>query len=140
MIYRKGKKYMGKEYINGKIKSMIEYKNYKKWNVIEYDENDNILYKLINGNGIIKEYNSKTGTIEFEGEYLNGERNGKGKEFDQYGNLIFEGEYLNGERNGIGKEFYPNGALLSEAEYFHGQKNGKGIEYNEYNSLIFDGV
>ena len=37
---------------------------------------------------------------------LNGERNGKGKEY--YGNdkLEYEGEYLNGERNGKGKEFY----------------------------------
>ena len=35
----------------------------------------------------------------FEGEYLNGERNGKGKEYYYNGNLEFEGEYLNGERN-----------------------------------------
>ena len=42
----------------------------------------------------------------FEGEYLNGKRNGKGKEYDYYGNLIFEGEYLNGKRwNGKGKEY-----------------------------------
>ena len=37
--------------------------------------------------------------MKFEGEYLEGKRNGKGKEY--YDNtLIFEGEYLNGERNG----------------------------------------
>ena len=35
----------------------------------------------------------------FEGEYLNGLRNGKGKEYNSKGDLIFEGEYLNGERN-----------------------------------------
>ena len=33
----------------------------------------------------------------FEGEYLNGKRNGKGKEY-KYGEIIFEGEYLNGKR------------------------------------------
>ena len=33
-----------------------------------------------------------------EGEYINGKRNGKGKEYDYNGKLIFEGEYLNGER------------------------------------------
>ena len=42
----------------------------------------------------------------FEGEYLNGERNGKGKEYNIFGKLEFEGEYLNGERNGKGKEYY----------------------------------
>jgi len=30
---------------------------------------------------------------------LNGERNGKGKEYNENEKIIFEGEYLNGERN-----------------------------------------
>jgi len=34
----------------------------------------------------------------FEGEYINGQRNGKGKEYYENGKLTFEGEYLNGER------------------------------------------
>ena len=46
----------------------------------------------------MKEYYDD-GKIEFEGEYLNGERNGKGKEYNKNGKLEFEGEYLNSERN-----------------------------------------
>ena len=39
----------------------------------------------------------------YEGEYLNGERNGKGKEYNNYGELIFEGKYYNDKRwNGKG--------------------------------------
>ena len=34
----------------------------------------------------------------FEGEYLNGKRNGKGKEYDFNGKLKFEGEFLNGTK------------------------------------------
>ena len=34
----------------------------------------------------------------YEGEYLNGKRNGKGKEYDSDGELKFEGEYLNGKK------------------------------------------
>ena len=34
----------------------------------------------------------------FEGEYLNGVKNGKGKEYDDKGNIIFDGEYLNGKK------------------------------------------
>jgi len=30
-----------------------------------------------------------------EGEYLKGEKNGKGKEYNKEGKLIFEGEYIN---------------------------------------------
>ena len=36
--------------------------------------------------------------LEFEGEYLNGERNGKGKEYNHQKKLKFEGEYLNGKK------------------------------------------
>ena len=43
-----------------------------------------MLYKLINGNGKFKEYNDD-GNLKFEGEYLNGKRNGKRKEYYYYG-------------------------------------------------------
>ena len=46
------------------------------------------------------------GKLEFEGEYLNGKRNGKIKEDYDTGELSFEGEYLDGKRNGKVKEFY----------------------------------
>ena len=38
------------------------------------------------------------GKLIFEGEYLNGKRNGKGKEYNFNDQLIFEVEYLNGKR------------------------------------------
>ena len=38
----------------------------------------------------------------FEEEYLEGKRNGKGKEYDD--KLLFEGEYLKGKRNEKGIE------------------------------------
>jgi len=51
----------------------------------------------------------------FEGEYKNGEKNGKGKEYNDNGKLKFEGEYKNGKRwNGKGKEYYGNGKLEFE--------------------------
>ena len=75
-----------------------EYLYKRKWNGIGYDENSNIIYELINGNGKVKEYDDYEGKLIFEGEYLNGKRNGKGKEYDWDGQLLFEGEYLNGEK------------------------------------------
>ena len=84
----------------------------------------------------------------FEGEYLNGKRNGKGKEHYYDGKLLFEGEYLNGKRqsgkgynkddiiefeikdgNGIGKEYYGNGVLKFKGEYLNGERNGKAKKY-----------
>ena len=32
---------------------------------------------------------------KFEGEYVNGEKNGKGKKYNDNGKIKFEGEYLN---------------------------------------------
>ena len=82
-----------------------EYLYGKKWNGKGYDENGNIIYELINGNGKVKEYYDN-GNLAFEGTYLNGKRNGKGKEYWIDGELEFEGEYLNGNRKG--KEYNDN--------------------------------
>ena len=40
---------------------------------MNYDENGNIIYELIKGKGIVKEY-SESGQLRYEGEYLNGKR------------------------------------------------------------------
>ena len=91
----------------------------------------------------IKEYDY-FGKLIFSGEYLDGERNGKGKEYliitntssiqNTYKSLIegkrniikFIGEYLNGKRNGKGNEYYENRKLKFEGEYLNGKRNEKG--------------
>ena len=69
--------------------------------------------------------------MKFEGEYLNGERNGKGKEY-KYDKVIFEGEYINGKKwKGKGREYY-NSKIIFEGEFQNGKRwNGKGIEYED---------
>ena len=99
----------------------------------------NFVYVIHEPNGIAKEYLGFEDMLMFEGEYLNGKRNGKGKEYDWNGKLIFEGEYLNGKRNGNGKEYDNKGNLIFEGEYLNGKRNGKGKEYNEKGKLIFEG-
>ena len=72
----------------------------------------------------------------FEGDYKNGEKNGKGKEYNKNGELIFEGDYSNGKRNGKGKE-YENNKLIFEGEFLYGYRI-RGKEYvNE--KLIYEG-
>jgi len=91
----------GKLYINEKLEYDGEFLYDKKWNGKGYDGKGNIIYEIKNGNGKIIEYD-EFGDILFEGEYLNGKRNGKGKEYNN-DEIIFEGEYLNGKRNIKGK-------------------------------------
>ena len=71
----------GKFYVNSKLEYEGDYLYNKKFNGKGYDENGNVIYELINGNGEVKEYDDETGELIFEGEYLNGKR---GKEKVEY--------------------------------------------------------
>ena len=155
-----GKRYKGKEYFIYPNKLSFEgyYLNGKRWNGKGYGKNNKKEYKLKNGCGYIKEY-YKDGTLLFEGEYLNGEKHGKGKEYYSNGKPIFEGEYKKGKRwngkgydrnnnevyelkNGKGyiKEYFNNSLIFQyEEEYLNGEKNGKAKEYNNDGLLIFEG-
>ena len=115
----------GKEYEFIGIIFEGEFKNGKKWNGKGYDkQNNKIVCEIKDGKGCIKDYGSFGGIIS-EYEYLNGEKNGKGKKYDLKGNITFEGNYINNEINGEGKEYYPDGKLLFEGYYLNGKKNGK---------------
>ena len=129
-----GKEYNNEEYLifNG------EYKNGKKWNGNGYDNSYNIVYEINNGKGYIKEYDEFHGFLKFEGEFYNGEKNGKGKVYDYDGNIIFEGEYSNGQRNGKGKKYYNNGQLKFEGEYLYNNRR-KGKSYFSSGELEFEG-
>ena len=83
--------------------------NGKWWTGKGYDANSNISFEIKEGKGYIKEYYNRE--LKFEGEYINGERNGKGKGYDFDGRLRFVGEYLNGKSNGKGKEYDKDGKL-----------------------------
>ena len=71
----------GKIYLKEKIEYEGDFLYNKKWNGKGFDENGNIIYELNNGNGTIKEYNYYTETLLFEGEYLNGKKNGTIKQY-----------------------------------------------------------
>ena len=98
----------GKEYFNNNIiKFDGEFKMGKKLNGNGFDYSGNNVYEINNGKGDVIEYNNGGQKI-FEGEYLNGERSGNGKEFLTFNKneyMIFEGKYLKGKRNGLGKEY-----------------------------------
>ena len=118
---------IGKEYDKyGNVKFEGLYVNNKKWT----GKGNN--YTLENGKEFVKYYNNK-GNLLFIGEYENGERNGKGKEYIK-GKLAFEGEYLSGKRwIGTGH------SLINNAIYTLNIKNGYRKEYDYNGKLIFEG-
>ena len=102
--------------------SLINYKVFSGRYVIKESEG---LYKEYNGEDrLLLSNNNK---IVYIGGYLNGQRNGNGKEYDDEGKLLFEGEYIKGKRHGKGKEYDEKKHLRFEGEYLNGKKwNGKG--------------
>ena len=88
--------------------------------------------------------------MSFEGDYQNGEKNGKCIEYYDNGKIKFKGEYLNGKRwngfiynidnnvlyeikngNGKGKEYDIHGRLIFEGEYLNGIKREKNMIIKE---------
>ena len=107
-----------------------------------------INYKFFSGRYIIyetktkgKEYNVDDNTLIYEGEYKNGEKSGKGKEYYDMDKLLFEGEYLNRLKNGKGKAYSPLSTKVEyEGEFIDGIRNGKAKEYDFINgNLKFEG-
>ena len=73
--------------------------------------------------------------MSYEGEYLNGKRSGKEKEY-LYKILLFEGEYLNDKRNGKGKEYFQDEKIEFEGEYLNG-KAISGIKYDHNGNILY---
>ena len=124
-----------------------EFLNDQRWNGSGkiLDLNDEIQFEgnYLNGkwNGKGKEYNGKE--LIFEGEFLDGKRwKGKGKVYDEYNNLIFEGAYFNGEKSGPCKNYFKGGGLCyklhKEYELVNGKINGKYKEYDLSGKIILE--
>ena len=131
-----------------------EYLNNLKWNGTCYEEisknKSSAISEIKDGKGFIKELDFY-GYLKYEGEYLNGKRNGKGKEYDIYDYMEFEGEFKDGKRNGQGKEYfiqtigeagkYPREqrkVLIFAGEYLYNSRI-KGKEYYLDGKLEFEG-
>ena len=88
IIKKKGKFY----FLHNKLEFEGEYLYDKKWNGKGFDIDGKLIYELNNGNGKFIEYDNN-GKKLFEGEYLEGVKHGKGKEyFEDFGILSFDGE------------------------------------------------
>jgi len=110
-------------------------------------------YKVGEKNGKGCEYKLNTKILIFEGDYRNGKRNWKGREYHSNGVIKFEGEYLNGRKwngeiyrdNGLKDFEIKNGVYKYNdrskfvGEYFDGERwNGKVYEYDCNGKLIFE--
>lgn len=92
-------------------------------------------YDFKNKKSTIKE---KMKTIKgnvYEGDFVNGEANGKGKM--TYPDGIYEGDFVNGKSHGKGKMTYFNGDVC-EGDFANGEANGKG-KMTDSHGNIYEG-
>ena len=116
------------QYTITNISLLIEQK--QKLRLLNYNKE---LQKLLNIN--INDYQNMSGKHKIGG------KNGIGKEYILHTmRLIFEGEYVNGKTNGKGKEYYEDDELKFEDEYINGKKwNGMGYYDNKIEYEIKEG-
>jgi antitoxin component YwqK of YwqJK toxin-antitoxin module len=66
----------------------------------------------------------ENGKISIETPWLNGERNGLEKKYDESGKLKIEYTFKNDTLNGVSKEYYENGNLSSGKNENCGKEDG----------------
>ena len=140
--YRKGGKPHGDwiwYYENGAVRREETYINGKEEDVMtEYDEEGNVLAR---GNyaGGLKEgkWEIFTGDYIETGNYVEGMMNGEWEgEYKSTGKTAFEGEYIEGEPEGKHTYYYPNGRKMLEGKYQSGLKVGDWKRYDENGMLV----
>ena len=127
----------GKINLNEDIKSIVVLKN-----IFSFCEENKKFKIMLYNKWLQKKFGIDIECYKkLRGRYFKGDRNGHGQVFILDSNiLLFEGEYIDGEINGKGKEFNIYGQLIFEGEYLNCKRNGKGIEYNKYNKYkIYEG-
>ena len=69
---------------------------------------------------------------------MNGEKHGKGILYDVNGSVEYEGDFVNGKMEGKGKLIYGDGSYY-EGQFSDNKRNGKGIIYSKNGDIIYEG-
>jgi len=111
--------------------NLLREENYEKGlregTMIEYSDSGTVITKgdYLEGQKI-GPWVYQLGDYKEEGEYVNGERQGVWKHYYlSNGKLRFEGNYIEGQPEGKHKYYYENGKLRAEGKYAAGKKDGE---------------
>ena len=121
-IHKQGSKSKQQNY-GTLINSIIFLLNSKK---IIYDNGDYYIGECLNGlaHGKGKKY-YKNDTIKYEGDFVNGKKEGNGKYIYESGSYYI-GQFLNDLKHGKGKEYYKNGTIRYEGDFVNDKAEGNG--------------
>ena len=105
---------------------------------------DSVLLVLQTFNGEEMTEYDKNGDISYKGHYrmvnnLVYKREGEGIEYNGSQEVIYRGSYKDGERSGKGKE-YQKGVCIYDGEWEKNQRNGKGCSYHIGGTVEYNGI
>ncbi|MEO1049135.1 MAG: tetratricopeptide repeat protein [Bacteroidota bacterium] len=103
-------------YVNGKVSTIVNYKN-----------------GLYHGK---QKYFHSSGKLSEERQYNNGVIQGSEKTYFPNGKLLRETAYLDDKEHGLEKEFYSNGKPKRITTYKSGNKHGEEIKYDQNGKVI----
>ncbi len=124
---------------NGNIRKKENYLNGKlEGEYVEYDIAGNILIKGEYFDDAREgEWYYKVGNITKKGSYKLDEKNGEWKHiYNDTGSISFEGNFVNGDPDGVHKFYYSNGKIRILANYRMGSKHDSWRKYNDDGTLF----
>ena len=119
-------------YVNNCLHGIRQKEEQKK--LYYFGEEANVLNLKIKENCIF--FN---GIKEYEGDIVNGVKQGQGIEYYKNQKKRYEGSFKIGNHHGKGKEYYDNEILKYDGEFNDGYYDKRGIEYDETGKIIYEG-
>ncbi len=134
-----------KKFENGQERYRGEFEDNKPVGIFFYYYDDGVKSSEVNyigeeGTTSTAKFFHRNGTIMGEGKYLNQQKDGEWKYYDDQSMLSSIDNYENGKLNGMNKVFFLNGSLASEIPFVDGLKNGDFIEYFSDGTIKMQGT
>ena len=95
--------------------------------VVLEDEDGNVLYEgMVNAEGKYEGDGKlyENGELAYEGNFVDGVKEGIGIEYDENGSMVYEGEFVKGEKNGVGTAYDTEGNTVYEGDFVIGVYEG----------------
>ena len=128
------KKSKALEELVSRIKSILK----SEETSIKFQKEPSGVVSFIEKNDFNKEIHKKIyddGSV-YEGEFVDGKRNGKGK-YTYADGTVYEGDFIDGNFNGKGKYTFANGDVY-EGDFIDDKRTGKG-KYTFANGTVYEG-
>lgn len=118
--------------VDGKLYYTSKYEHGELLSEVYYDSRENITqelnYKPDEINYLIERFYNN-GKPKYKIEYVNGVKHGKYTRYNFYGNKTIDGNYLNGNQDGKWITYHDNGQIENIRYYSNANLHGKGKDY-----------